>query len=48
MPIESDFYYDYVTIITGKGQGAILSLILKSIYAMSTLWLWSFYSNDGI
>nr|WP_307908478.1 Smr/MutS family protein [Mycoplasmopsis bovis] len=22
---ESDFYYDYVTIITGKGQGAILS-----------------------
>ncbi|QQH43316.1 Smr/MutS family protein [Mycoplasmopsis bovis] len=24
---ESDFYYDYVTIITGKGQGAILANI---------------------
>ncbi len=30
---ESDFYYDYVTIITGKGQGAILAN-MKSIYAM--------------
>nr|WP_307921365.1 hypothetical protein [Mycoplasmopsis bovis] len=27
MPYESDFYYDYVTIITGKGQGAILANI---------------------
>nr|WP_307935313.1 Smr/MutS family protein [Mycoplasmopsis bovis] len=31
---ESDFYYDYVTIITGKKSRGNLKLILKSIYAM--------------
>ncbi|QQH42831.1 Smr/MutS family protein [Mycoplasmopsis bovis] len=42
---ESDFYYDYVTIITGKGQGAILANIEE--YLRDANYDYDIYSYDG-